>query len=141
NGIECDNDGSGTAATPVTRPQLSNFTFVGPNDASGTASNHNYANRWRRRAQFVLRNSILMGYQKGGFGLESDGTGQAYVDGISEFRNNLVHAVTKPYFVVVSNGNPTVHPGILTDADIRSRAETDGCITFSNPSDIMLTNP
>jgi len=141
NGIECDNDGSGTAATPVTRPQLSNFTFVGPNDASGTASNHNYANRWRRRAQFVLRNSILMGYQKGGFGLESDGTGQAYVDGISEFRNNLVHAVTKPYFVVVSNGNPTVHPGILTDADIRSRAETDGCITFPNPSDIMLTNP
>src|SRR5690606_30859593 len=67
NGIECDNDGSGTTATPITRPQLSNFTFVGPNDASGTASNHNYANRWRRRAQFVLRNSILMGFQKGGF--------------------------------------------------------------------------
>ena len=57
----------------ITRPQLSNFTFVGPNNATGTASNHNYANRWRRRAQFVLRNSILVGYQKGGFAVESKG--------------------------------------------------------------------
>lgn len=141
NGIECDNDGSGTTATPITRPQLSNFTFIGPNNATGTASNHNYANRWRRRAQFVLRNSILMGYQKGGFGLESDGTGQAYVDGVSEFKNNLVHAITKPYLVVLSSGNPTVHPSIITDADIKTKAESEGSITYANAADIMLTNP
>ena len=45
NGIESDNDGSGTTATPFTRPQLSNFTLVGPNGATGTASNHNYVNK------------------------------------------------------------------------------------------------
>ncbi len=141
NGIEADNDGSGTTATPFTRPQLSNFTFVGPNDAAGTASNHNLANRWRRRVQFVLRNSIIMGYQKGGFGLESDGTAQAYVDGISEFKNNLVHAVTKPYLVVLSSGNPTVHPDILTDAGIRAKAESEGSITYVNAADIQLQSP
>jgi hypothetical protein len=141
NGIESDNDGTGTTATPNTRPQLSNFTFVGPNNATGTATNHNLANRWRRRSQFVLRNSILMGYQKGGFGLESDATGQAYVDGTSEFKNNLVHAVTKPYLVIVSNGNPTVHPSILTDDAIKSKAESEGCITYANAADIQLENP
>ncbi|MFC0774002.1 hypothetical protein [Terrimonas alba] len=141
NGIEADNDASGTTATPNTRPQLSNFTFVGPNNATGTATNHNIANRWRRRVQFVLRNSILMGYQKGGFGLESDGTAQAYVDNISEFKNNLVHAVTKPYLIVLSNGSPTVKPTILTDEGIKSKAESEGCITYTNAEDIQLENP
>ena len=79
NGIESDNDGTGTTAAPNTRPQLSNFTFVGPNNAAGTASNHNYANRWRRRTQFVLRNSILVGYQKGGFAVESKGAWDDYI--------------------------------------------------------------
>jgi hypothetical protein len=141
NGIEADNDGSGTTATPFTRPQLSNFTFVGPNDASGTASNHNLANRWRRRVQFVVRNSILMGYQKGGFSLESDGTAQAYIDNTSEFRDNLVHAVIKPFLVGVSSGTPTVHPGIITDAGIKAKAESEGCITYANAADIHLENP
>ncbi len=141
NGIECDNDGSGTIATPNTRPQLSNFTFVGPNNATGTASNHNYATRWRRRSQFVLRNSILLGYQKGGFGLESDGTAQAYVDGISEFKNNLVHAVTRPYLIVLSSGNPTVHPDILTEDGMKTKAEADGSITYTNGDEIKLENP
>src|SRR5690606_24538277 len=41
NGIECDNDGNGTDATPNTHPVLSNLTIIGPNNASGTAGNHN----------------------------------------------------------------------------------------------------
>ncbi len=141
NGIECDNDGTGTTAAPITRPQLSNFTFVGPNGATGTAANHTYGNRWRRRTQFLLRNSILMGWQKGGFGLETDGTGQAYVDNLSEFKNNLVHAVTKPYLVILSSGNPTVNPSIITDAGIKAKAESEGCITYTDPTAIQLESP
>ena len=88
NGIECDNDGSGSAATPVTRPQLSNFTFVGPNGASGTAANHNFGNRWRRSTQFLLRNSVMIGWAKAGFSIESKGTAESYLAGTSEFKNN-----------------------------------------------------
>ena len=40
NAIECDNDAASTLATPRTKPQLSNFTFIGPNNAAGTAANH-----------------------------------------------------------------------------------------------------
>lgn len=133
NGIECDNDGTGTVATPRTRPQLSNFTFCGPNGATGTLSNHNFNTRWRRSTLFVLRNSILMGYQKAGFQLESDSTAAAYLDGRSRFRHNLVHAVAEPY----KSGS-----SLVTAADMRTKAEgTDSCQTFTSAADIQLENP
>ncbi|THU41418.1 T9SS C-terminal target domain-containing protein [Niastella caeni] len=132
NGIECDNDGSGTTATPYTKPNLSNFTFVGPNSAS-TNTRHKYGNRFRRATQFSLRNSIIMGYNAGGFVMESDATAQAYVAGTAVFKNNLVHAVANPYF--------TTSTGVITIADIKTKAESEGCNTFTNPADIKLTNP
>lgn len=134
NGIECDNDGTGSSATPFTRPQLSNFTFVGPNNATGTAPNHNFGNRWRRSTQFVLRNSIMIGWQKAGFSMESDNTLRAYfVDGISEFRNNLVHAVAEPY--------KTSNAALASVAQIQAKAQADGCITYASGDSVMLTSP
>lgn len=134
NGIECDNDGSGTVATPRTRPNLSNFTFVGPNNATGTAANHNFNTRWRRATLFSLRNSILMGYQKGGFQFESDSTAQGYIDGRSAFRHNLVHGVVEPYKV----GSTT----LINAAAVQARAEgVDSCKTYVNANDILLENP
>ncbi|MGK2862462.1 MAG: hypothetical protein ACSLE0_11040 [Chitinophagaceae bacterium] len=156
NGIESDNDGSGTIATPFTRPQLSNFTFVGPNNATGTASNHNYANRWRRRSQFVLRNSILVGYQKGGFNVESKGSWDEFIGGTSEFANNLVHAVAEPYYTDSSTARlfaKNAYPGNpMSSADqkamrrdaaqiLKEKAEANGSITFTSADAIMLENP
>jgi len=133
NGIECDNDGTGTVATPRTRPQMSNFTFCGPNGAAGTLANHNFNTRWRRSTLFVLRNSILMGYQKAGFQLESDSTAAAYLDGRSRFRHNLVHAITEPY----RSGS-----ALITAADMKTKAEgSDSCKTFTTAADIQLENP
>ena len=134
NGIECDNDGSGSTASPVTRPQLSNFTFVGPNNATGTAANHNFGNRWRRGTQFVLRNSIMIGWQKAGFSMESDATIRSYfTDGTSEFKNNLVHAIAATY----KSGNQT----LASDALVKAKAESEGCITYTNGADVKLTSP
>lgn len=133
NGIECDNDGTGTIAAPRTRPVLSNFTFCGPNGAAGTLGNHNFNTRFRRATHFVLVNSILMGYQKAGFQFESDSTAAAYLDGRSIFRNNLVHAITDPY---------RVSSATLTNAaDVRTKAESEGSITYTTANDIQLENP
>lgn len=133
NGIECDNDASSSTASPRTRPQLSNFTIIGPNNATGTAANHNFSNRWRRSSQFVLRNSILMGHPDAGFSLESLNTiNDYYVNGLSAFRNNLVHAHANPY----KSDNAAV-----TAAQIQAKAESEGCISFANATDILLTNP
>lgn len=134
NGIECDNDGTGTTATPRTRPQMSNFTFCGPNGAAGTLANHNFNTRFRRSTHFVLRNSILMGYAKGGFQFESDSTAAAYLDGRALFRHNLVHAVVEPY---------KVSSATLTNAAaVKTKAEgADSCKTFASAADIQLENP
>ena len=134
NGIECDNDGTGTVAIPRTRPVISNFTFVGPNGATSTAANHNFNTRFRRSTLFVLRNSILMGYQKGGFQFESDSTAQGYIDGRSSFRHNLVHAVVEPYRVSSTT--------LITAAAVKAKAESvDSCKTFTAATEIMLENP
>lgn len=133
NGIECDNDGAGTTATPRTRPVLSNFTFCGPNGAAGTLANHNFNTRFRRSTHFVLVNSILAGYRVAGFQFESDSTAAAYLDGRSIFRNNLVHAVADPYRV-----NSTT---LTNAAAVRTKAESEGCITYSDWNSLQLENP
>lgn len=131
NGIECDNDGTSTSATPFTKPILSNFTFVGPNGAANTAANHNYANRWRRNTRFELHNSILLGYAKAGFCVDGQGTADAYNTGESKFKNNLVHAIAKPF---LSRDNST-----FTDTTLQVKALADGN-ALTTPAAINLGN-
>jgi len=138
NGIECDNDGTGTTATPFTRPQLSNFTIVGANNATGTAANHNFGNRWRRSTQFVLRNSIVIGWPKGGLSFESAATAKAYyVDNISEFKNNLLHSNDAANIY----RNDAAALAVVTPAQMKTKAEADGCITLASGDDAQLTSP
>jgi len=64
NGIECDNDGTGTLANPFTRPVISNMTVVGTsNGATSGGGTVLYGAHYRRSARFVLRNSVLYGYK------------------------------------------------------------------------------
>ncbi|MFA6058035.1 MAG: hypothetical protein WC756_07540 [Taibaiella sp.] len=124
NGIEADNDADGSTATPNTKPQLSNFTFIGPNGAANTQANHNLANRWRRNVNFVLRNSILIGHQKGGFSLESAGTVSSYQNGTSEFKNNILRAVTANFksdqasFDAAAMETKALSEGVVIPADM-----------------------
>jgi hypothetical protein len=91
NGIECDNDGTGSSAQPFTHPKLIGMVLVGPFDATSLA-NHNLGLRWRRATQFTMTNSKILGYMKGGFSIESNETAQAYKDGISKFQNNEIQS-------------------------------------------------
>lgn len=133
NGIECDNDGSGTTATPFTHPKLSNFTFIGPNNRSNTQSPHNYGNRWRRSAHFTVRNSIMIGHQKGGFSVESAETGSALGTANGEFKNNLVHAITKSFFGNSSSG--------LTDSTVKAICLANLCTQLDSANAAKLSNP
>lgn len=139
NGIECDNDGTGTSATPNTRPTLSNFTLIGPYDTTGTSTNgslHGQGNRWRRAARFVFRNSIMLGFKTGGFELSSNETiNDYYTNNLSEFKNNLVHAYTSPF--KLSSPNTTG----ITATQIEAKATADGCVKLVSRDDAKLTNP
>lgn len=135
NGVEADNDGSGSAAIPYTRPMLSNITWIGPNGATGTEANLNFANRWRRAVRFVVANSIMAGFPKGGFSMESAATANAYNTDTSVFSNNLVHALADAYKVDATAG------GVITAAAVKTKAEAAGCITYATANEIMLTAP
>ena len=89
NGVECDNDGTGSTAQPYTHPKLFNMILVGPNTSSALA-NHNLGLRFRRSTQFTMKNSIVWGWMKGGLSLESNETAQFVKDGVSVFENNSV---------------------------------------------------
>jgi hypothetical protein len=89
NGVECDNDGTGSAAQPYTHPKLFNMILVGPNVSSALA-NHNLGLRFRRSTQFTMKNSVVWGWMKGGLSLESNETAQFVKDGVSVFENNSV---------------------------------------------------
>lgn len=132
NGIESDNDGSSSTATPYTKPVLSNFTFVGPNGASNTAANHNYGNRWRRNTRFEIYNSILLGYAKAGFCVDGQLTAEAYNNGESKFKNNIVNAVIKPFLSRDNN--------VFTDSTLQAKALLDGNTVIANSTDIKLGN-
>ena len=89
NGIECDNDGTGSSAQPYTHPKLYNMVLVGPNVSTALA-NHNLGLRFRRATQFTIKNSVVWGWMKGGLSLESNETAQFVKDGASVFENNSV---------------------------------------------------
>jgi len=133
NGIESDNDGTGSSAEPYTRPVLSNFTFIGPNGAANTQANHNFANRWRRGSRFVLRNSIMIGHQKGGFSIESAKTGEAYRNGQSEFKNNIVHAIADAFKASSDAG--------MSSSDIETMATGQGVRKLAAAADAKLADP
>jgi hypothetical protein len=135
NGVEADNDGSGTTAEPFTKPVLSNITWIGPNGAPNTEANLNLANRWRRAVRFEVHNSIMMGFPKGGFSLESAATAEAFKNDVSLFKNNLVHAMTNPY-KVDSAANT-----VISAADLKTKVEANGTTTYASADEIMLGAP
>ena len=118
NGVECDNDGTGTSAQPFTHPKLDNMILVGPFDVTSLA-NHNLGLRWRRATQFTITNSKIVGYQKGSFSMESNETAQAYKDGVSKFQNNEIQAYD-PLLNFKSTST------VFTAADMKVKAISEG---------------
>ncbi|SFW69647.1 hypothetical protein SAMN02927921_03394 [Sinomicrobium oceani] len=129
NGIECDNDGSGSSATPITRPVLSNFTILGMGNASSAGPTLN-GNRWRRNTSFVFRNSIIAGYDDRG--VLFDGTAvenKLNSGGTAEFKDNLIHSYATA-------------GGVIMPATATSKTNYSGNTTSSsNPNFMDLVAP
>jgi hypothetical protein len=142
NNFEVDNvnpaNGFLLSRAPITFPVLSNFTAVGPNNASGTSVDYGWGMRWRRGSKFVLANSIVVGSQKGGMRLQEDSTVAYYVRGTSAFYNSFLQAVTNP--IDVQSG--LVIPGYATDG---TSIQTTTTTTYkseilTDPADLMMAD-
>jgi hypothetical protein len=118
NGVECDNDGTGSSAEPFTHPILDGVILIGPNDAA-SLPNHNLAMRWRRATQFEVYNSTIIGYMKGGFSMESNETAQFYKDGVSKFQNNKIGSFNLLNFISKATT-------IITSDAVKTKALSEG---------------
>ena len=70
NGIECDNDATGSDETPYTHPVLSNLTIVGTQNGQVAQVGKDgkflkSCANFRRNTQFTLVNSIVYGFPRG----------------------------------------------------------------------------
>jgi hypothetical protein len=105
NGIESDNDGSGSGDGPRTKPTYTNFTLLGYGSANSAAFRS--GNRWRRNTDMSISESIIAGYNTGAE-FESAGT---IASANAGFTNNIVHA----YVDVFKGATPA--NGIITPAN------------------------
>jgi len=132
NGIECDNDGTGSVAIPLTKPNLQNFTLIGPNNVNSLA-NHNLAMRWRRGTAFNVQYSIFYGYMKGGFSIESDISAGYFNTGVSTMFNNYISSVDTLNTVKTSSS-------LLSKDNMLSLCQKQGTIISSSQTSPVDVN-
>jgi len=111
NGFESDNDGGGSANTPITAPTWYNVTMVGPWANSGVtaASNYGKGMHLRRNSQNKIYNTLIVGW-KDGLYLDGTATIGAAANNNMIFANSMVAgAFGKVADTTKSNGtfNPT----------------------------------
>lgn len=136
NGIESDNDGSGSTASPRTKPVYSNFTLLG---YSANNTGLRAGNRWRRNSDLSITNSIIAGYNTGAefqSGTETSATAGG-------FTGNIVHSyatVFSPATAVSLTGstNATL-VSANADAFIALGSNNDGNLSPFYSSDVAST--
>jgi len=106
NGFESDNDATGSANVPVTKPVFSNVTVIGPRkDASTKDINANYKNAMhlRRNTRTSIYNSVFAGHMNGLL-LDGTSTQTNAVNDNLQIRNTILAGVapTGKYFLVPS---------------------------------------
>ncbi|MEX6690267.1 hypothetical protein QTN47_22345 [Danxiaibacter flavus] len=142
NNFEVDNvnpsNGFLWTKAPITSPVLSNFTAVGPNNATGVSADYGYGMRWRRGSKFVLANSIVIGGQRAGLDIDDDSTASYYKQDISRFYNSFLNAYGKPFQVDKLVSSPKLFDSASLAAKVTGN---DKSVYYANGADIKLTDP
>ncbi|MEJ7780497.1 MAG: hypothetical protein WKF68_13010 [Daejeonella sp.] len=139
NGFESDNDGSGSAKTPLTGATFSNVTVIGPLSAanmSGFNANYQHAAQIRRNSSISIFNSIFTGYTEGIYIDDSKvtvpkATSANYLAGRLVFQNNLV-------FGTNSKSNELKGEN---KADFETALRADNTFNATSYSDVLITAP
>ncbi|MES2690446.1 MAG: PKD domain-containing protein, partial [Bacteroidota bacterium] len=95
NGFESDNDGNGSALTPITSAVFSNITNMGPlatgASLSGALAGNSFNNgaRIRRNSSESIYNSVFMGWPNALF-VDGTASGANFTSGDLAFKNNVL---------------------------------------------------
>ncbi|HXH98789.1 MAG TPA: hypothetical protein VNI52_00865 [Sphingobacteriaceae bacterium] len=139
NGFETDNDGSGSAKTPLTGAVFSNVTVIGPLSAanmSGFNANYQHAAQIRRNSSLSILNSIFTGYTEGVYIDDSKvtvpkATSANYLTGRIIFENNLVFGTNSKSNEVKGENK----------ADFETMLRASNTFNAASYGDILITDP
>lgn len=148
NNFEVDNvnPGNGFLLTrsPITFPVMSNFTAIGPNQASNpptVSADYGWGMRWRRGAKFILANSIVMGGQDGGLRVQEDSSLAYYLRGTSAFYNSFLSSVTAVVDVELGKTIPGIASYDNTSITTLTTGTYKSTILANANTDMKLTDP
>lgn len=137
NGFEIDNNATGTAATPKTRPTYSNVTIVGP---SGTvAPDFKRAAHIRRNSEPAIFNSILLGNYPFGIFIDGDSCANHATTGKIEVKNTFVVGETTLLTTNATNGFDITN-WFNTPAYANAALAATGDIHLQNPFNLDAPN-
>lgn len=123
NGIECDNDATGSGDMPFTHPKISNMTVVGVCDSAHSKRAGDVllnGAQFRRNTKLTVFNSIFMGFPTG-----VDFTGSQIGDTVC-FRYNIVQAFDAVY-------KPAGITHINTNLEFRTGTSANDSVQLVNP--------
>jgi hypothetical protein len=133
NGLEADNDASGSAATPRSNPTISNLTSIGPAIDSNASINPLYrrAAHLRRNTAYGIFNSVFLGWPIGLF-IDGAGTAGAAQSNELQIRNTMFAGQQSQLITTNASGFNVV-----------SWFNTSGWgnSTFPLPANVQLTAP
>lgn len=139
NGFESDNDGSGSAKTPLTGAVFSNMTVIGPLSAanmSGFNANYQHAAQIRRNSSISILNSVFTGYTEGIYIDDSrvvvpKATSANYLAGTLVFQNNLVFGANSKSNEVKGENK----------ADFETALRAGNTFNSTSYGDVLITDP
>lgn len=139
NGFETDNDGSGSAKTPLTSAVFSNVTVIGPLSAanmSGFNANYQHAAQIRRNSSLSILNSIFTGYTEGIYIDDSKvtvpkATSSNYLTGKIVLQNNLIFGANSKNNEVKGENK----------ADFETMIRAANTFTAASYGDVLITDP
>jgi hypothetical protein len=123
NALESYNDQWPTTNAPLTRPVISNMTIIGPQGMETTPTNLNQAVYIRKGTRFVMENSIIAEYPKGGLMVCPKTRPPLLQNNGSIFRYNLVQSDTLDKAFSYDKGwDPAGFYGVFGDPELRDTA-------------------
>ncbi len=136
NALESYNDHWPTLNEPITRPVISNMTIVGPQGIELTPSNLNQGVYIRKGTKFVIENSIVAEYPKGGLMVCPKTRKPLIENNGSLFRNNLVQSDSMAKSFSFDRGwDPAGFYGVLADPELK-----DFCTDALNKNQVVATS-
>lgn len=132
-GMEADNDGSGSGNTPISKPTIWNFTFIGGNDIDDKNNDDNSEGMyWRRNTQYDANNGIVAYFNRIGLVL----------DGPADSTNAANGTATAKNIIMFNNAiNPAKHINQVAFKTTAQNYDTLGLRSIINSWNIRVQNP